>query len=430
MASSEGSASDYELLNQVGQGAYGKVYKAMDKTTKKIVAVKILDLGADWMPLLSEVNMVVDLAHPSIVNYYKWFFNEDRLWLVMEFCDGGSLSDMMRVLKRPLSELEISAVMRGILQSLAYVHAKNRIHRDIKGGNVLVTSQGLVKLCDFGVSAQLDNTIGAKTSTRIGSPAFMAPEVIAATGHNTKADIWSLGITAIELYDGKPPYDGVPMMKVMMCAVKDDPPSLPDTATGPFRAFVGRMLVKDPEARASATELLEDPFIANVPQKTASEIVRDLVKSYIEAKNNSVEEEEEEEDEEEEEEEDDFLTSMPAEAAATILFNDATMVQMGTMVVAEGGGNAKGSGLEGWKPEFMDTPKMVAAQKRHFRNFKDNDLRVMLTSVKSVAQAQLKAGVIQKKLVIENYEDVRQGIVKELQRRDPSIPDDYEKLNP
>jgi hypothetical protein len=416
------TAADFDLLKQIGEGAYGKVFKALDKVSKKIVAVKIIALESDWLPLLAEVNMVIDLQHPSIVCYYGWFFEEGRLWLIMEFCDGGSLTDIMRTLHRPLNEKELSAVMRGVLTSLKYVHSLNRIHRDIKSGNLLVTSDGLVKLCDFGVSAQLDDSL-AKTGTRIGSPYWMAPEVILSQGHNTKADIWSVGITALELFSGHPPMHELPGMAAMMKVPSAPPPEAPANASDVFKAFIKAVLIKDPNVRPTAVDLLAHPFIATVGERAATEIVRALVASFVAAKASGQGPDEEEEEEEEEEDFDDgagFGVPLP-QAAATILFNDSTVIASGD-----------GGGLSDWTPEFAaapaPSPKMLAAQKRNFRNFKEPELRTMLTGVKNLAQAELKAGKISKAIIIKNYDEVRAGIIKELQRKHPEIADNYEAL--
>jgi hypothetical protein len=448
-----GKSADYQLLEQIGEGTYGKVYKAMDKRTKKTVAIKVIALEQEWLPLLAEVNMVIDLSHPSIVNYYAWFFEGGCLWLVMEHCDGGGLNDVMRVLKRPFDEHELAALLRGVLNSLAYVHTLNRIHRDIKAANILVTSEGLVKLCDFGVSAQLDSSVGAKTSTRIGSPYWMAPEVILAQGHNTKADIWSFGITALELFQGHPPRSEIPGSAVLLKIPMSPPPEAPPNATEPFRRFIARCLVRDPELRATAAQLLEDPFIRAVPDRAGATIVRTLVTRYIQeraaAKGGDGDGDGDEDEEEEEEEDgggdDAFAQSLADGGASTILLGGDTgtfmasadtgtfmasgggtfMASEGTMVASGGGGGGLGS----VKLTFVDNPppKVAQAQKRNFGHFSDKDLRLLIASIKKVAQGSI-AGGAPREAIVANYEDVRKGVVKELQRRHPDVPDNYEAL--
>ena len=301
MNSQHGSKEDYDLVAKIGQGAYGTVYKGIDKRDKKTVAIKVINLETDWLPLLSEVNMVVDLANPTIVNYYDWFFDGGQLWIVMEYCDGGSLSDIMRVLKRPLNEMELCSVMHGVLKSLVFVHSKNRIHRDIKSGNLLLTSKGEIKLCDFGVSAQLDESLSSKTSTRIGSPYWMAPEVITAVGHNTKADIWSLGITALELIQGHPPLDDLQPLMAMMKIPQNPPPKAPEGSSKELADFISKALNKDPELRPTAKDLLSHPFILRYDENQRQNIIHDLVEQYLAAKENEDDEYEYEEEEEEEE---------------------------------------------------------------------------------------------------------------------------------
>lgn len=433
----------YDLLEKIGEGAYGQVYKAIERSSQKIVAIKIINLEQDWLPLLAEINMVIDLFHKTIVNYYAFFFDGGRLWLVMEYCDGGSLSDIMKTLKRPLNEIEISAICKGVLQSLDYVHSLNRIHRDIKAGNLLLTSEGEVKLCDFGVSAQLDNSL-SRTGTRIGSPYWMAPEVIEGTkGHNTKADIWSFGITALELKMGHPPLIEMASLSVMMQIPVRPPPEAPPDSSALFKKFIQRILIKDPELRPTAHDLLTDPFITQTGTKS-TEIVRDLVSKYkeqfkLDNPNDGEYADEEEEEEEEEYNDGDFAQSFTPDAAATILYSGGdTFVASGTMVVSDdnAAGPAKpNSDLAGWnKLEFLDKPvqqpQFNQGKKPKFGNYNISQLTYMLQSIKKVAESELAEGKIDPKMVRSNYEGVRREIVAELQKKNKSspVPDDYEIL--
>ena len=201
-----GSSADYEILGTLGKGSYGTVYKALNKKTNMIIALKKnkVEDPNEWLTQMAEIDNVIGLQHPTVVNYFNWFFEGEDLYLEMELCDGGSLSDIMVLLKRSLSELEVCAIMKGVLDSIVYVHSLQKIHRDIKAGNILLTSDGIPKLCDFGVSAQLDD-MRMKTGTVVGSPYWMAPEIMKQDGYDTKVDIWSIGITAIELITGSPP---------------------------------------------------------------------------------------------------------------------------------------------------------------------------------------------------------------------------------
>lgn len=417
------SKEDYDMKTTVGQGAYGTVYKAIDIRTNKMVAVKVIELENDWLPLLSEVNMVIDLSHASIVNYYNWFFYGNCLWLVMEFCDGGSLCDIMETLNRSLDEFEISSIMRGVLESLIYVHERKMIHRDIKGGNVLVTSDGLVKLCDFGVSARMDDTMKSKISTRIGSPCFMAPEVVAASGYDTQADIWSLGITALEMLSRHPPRADMGQAQVLKAVIEEPVPVAPEKATPEFKAFVERMLIKDPTKRATAVQLMNDPFIANIAPNVASEIVRSLATTFIQQKVADKEEEddEEEEDEDEEEEEEEEEDGNELYAGETIIqFDDDGFADTRTMKVLSD---------ETWREDpDGSTDSLAEARNMHFGNFKESDLRVMLTNVKSLAQKELEDGILSAKSIRDKYEEVRVSIVEQLQSKCPDIPDDFESL--
>jgi len=444
----KGSKDDYNLINKIGKGAYGTVYKALDKKSMETVAVKVIELETDWLPLLAEINMVIGLRHPSIVNYHTYFFESNGLWLVMEYCDGGSLSDIMKTIKRPLKEIEIAAVLRSVMDSLVYVHRLNRIHRDIKAGNLLLTSAGIVKLCDFGVSAQLDESITIKTSTVVGSPYWMAPEIMSSqkegTGYDKKVDIWSVGITALELLNGNPPYHDLPAFAVLMKTSTNPPPEAPSTSTAMFKDFIKTVLIKNPDTRPSADEVRKHPFLNSISDNQAADIIRDLVNSYIEAKSKKDDEgeyeeeegyEEEEEEEEGYEEEDEM--NIDSNQAATILYGEGTFVAStfiasGTMVSSDTAAKQP-SALADYKPEFLGEPsgsgnKLKQAQKRHFKNFTEKDLNYMLASVKQLALNNLREGKIDPNVVRENYEDVRKGIVQELQRKKPEIPNNYEAL--
>jgi serine/threonine protein kinase len=430
--------TDFTLMEKIGEGSYGKVYRAVWKHYNAIVAIKIISLESDWLPLLAEVNMVIDLRHDCIVNYYGWFFHEKDLWLVMEYCDSGSLSDVLEVLGHGLDEMQLSAVSRSVLSSLAYVHAKNRIHRDIKAGNLLVTSDGLVKLCDFGIAAQLDTNV-VQRGTRIGSPFWMAPEVINATGHDTKADIWSFGITVLELLTGAPPHFNLHMMDAMMQIQKGPPPQAPSGTTFVFRSFIQKILVKDPTMRPTPEELLMSPFILKCGDHSV-DIITDLVLQYrkrkeerkwavkpIPALTEELEADGEEEEEDDSEDQDlGFFNGMPEEGAATILYG--TMVEAGYSAVKKSSKRSRKDSLSTWTMQFLGRPqktkKFNEAQKRNFANFNQRDLRYLLDSVKNLAIKEMAEGK-PKSVVLAHYNQVREGIVKELQRKRPDIPDDF-----
>lgn len=182
----------------------------------------------------------------------------------MEFCGAGSVSDIMRLRKKTLSEDEIATILSDTLKGLEYLHIRRKIHRDIKAGNILLNSEGHAKLADFGVAGQLTDTM-AKRNTVIGTPFWMAPEVIEEIGYDCVADIWSLGITALEMAEGKPPYGDIHPMRAIFMIPTKPPPSFrePDRWTPEFIDFVSLCLVKNPEERATASALLQHVFIRN-----------------------------------------------------------------------------------------------------------------------------------------------------------------------
>lgn len=184
----------------------------------------------------------------------------------MEYCGGGSVSDIMRLRKKTLTEEEISTILKDTLEGLVYLHARRKIHRDIKAGNILLNSEGHAKLADFGVAGQLTDTM-AKRNTVIGTPFWMAPEVIQEIGYDCLADIWSLGITALEMAEGKPPYGDIHPMRAIFMIPTKPPPSFrnPDRWSPEFIDFVSRCLVKNPEHRSIASTLLQHEFITRAP---------------------------------------------------------------------------------------------------------------------------------------------------------------------
>ncbi|MEE6510792.1 hypothetical protein FKM82_030957 [Ascaphus truei] len=288
---------------------------------------------------------------PHVVKYYGSYFKNTDLWIVMEYCGGGSVSDIIRLRKQTLKEDEIATISQSTLKGLEYLHFMRKIHRDIKAGNILLNSEGNVKLADFGVAGQLTDTM-AKRNTVIGTPFWMAPEVIQEIGYNCVADIWSLGITAIEMAEGKPPYADIHPMRAIFMIPSNPPPTFrkPDVWSKEFNEFVNQCLVKNPEQRASATELLQHPFI-----KTAKgvSILRHLINEAMEAniKRSEVQQREVEAEEEENGEEDDVDSGTMVQARrkgintvqdfgtineradSTMVENDRLENQLGTMLI-------------------------------------------------------------------------------------------------
>uniref|UniRef100_A0A2K6S5J4 Mitogen-activated protein kinase kinase kinase kinase n=1 Tax=Saimiri boliviensis boliviensis TaxID=39432 RepID=A0A2K6S5J4_SAIBB len=259
----------YDLLQRLGGGTYGEVFKARDKVSGDLVALKMVKMEPDddVSTLQKEILMLKTCRHANIVAYHGSYLWLQKLWICMEFCGAGSLQDIYQV-TGSLSELQISYVCREVLQGLAYLHSQKKIHRDIKGANILINDAGEVRLADFGISAQIGATLARRLSF-IGTPYWMAPEVAAVAlkgGYNELCDIWSLGITAIELAELQPPLFDVHPLRVLFLMTKSgyQPPRLKEKGkwSAAFHNFIKVTLTKSPKKRPGATKMLSHQLVS------------------------------------------------------------------------------------------------------------------------------------------------------------------------
>lgn len=271
----------FEILEVIGQGSFGVVCTCEEIKTHQLYAIKFIEISEDDTSLQKEIDILKEVEHKHIVNYFGCYVKEGALMIVMEYCAGGSLMDIMKVRKLTLNERQIGAVCYHTLRALKYLHRVKILHRDIKAANILVTEDGVGKLADFGVSARLTTTAQRQQSI-VGSPYWMAPEVIAApkgdAGYSYSADIWSLGISAIEMAEGHPPYYDMLPLRVIFVIPSKPPPTLkkPEEFSQRFTEFLTACLVKDAEARQNATQLLKHSFIKR-HKKDASSVIQQLV---------------------------------------------------------------------------------------------------------------------------------------------------------
>ena len=271
----------FQLMEKIGQGNYGSVYKVIDKTTGKTHAAKIATLYEESDSFKKEITALQSCKSKYIIEYYGSYKKDNSIWIVIEYCDGGSVLDLMRITNHTLTENQIASIIYMVLQGLKFLHSHKQIHRDIKAGNILLTRDGVAKLGDFGVSTQLMNSFSKKIS-KIGTPYWMSPEVISQNNYDSKCDIWSLGITCIEMAEGEPPYSEVRTFLVMKKIISSPPKGLtkPNQWSKEFNDFVRKCLTFDPIKRPSAKELIKHDFINKYNK--GKKIIGELLNGCIE----------------------------------------------------------------------------------------------------------------------------------------------------
>ncbi|EDR28356.1 serine/threonine protein kinase, putative [Entamoeba dispar SAW760] len=310
-------AKDFEVVEKLGEGSYGSVFHAIHKPTGTHAAVKTVRIDGDTTDVEKEIVLMKQCDTDYIVRFFGHFFVDKDLWIVMEICGAGSVCDIMHILNATLDEREIQIILKDTLHGLAYLHKMHMIHRDIKAANILVSDDGVCKLADFGVSTKMGGT-NKLQKTLIGTPYWMAPEVILESGHNEKADIWSVGITAIEMFDGRPPHSELHAMRAIFLIPNRPPPTLsaPEEVSKAFNDFIALCCVKNFRERPSALELLKCDFMKpNGNRKRITDLIEkeneviaefgSRKKALEQGEEDDDEEDDEDQDEEEDTEEDD-----------------------------------------------------------------------------------------------------------------------------
>jgi len=271
----------YVDQRKIGEGAAGEVFLATDSRSGRRVAIKKMPLNAQNMKLIStEIQIMMTSKHPNIVEFFDCFIVEKKLWVVMEYMGNGCLTEVLEQFENGvlMNEAQIAFVCRENLRGLSYVHSMHRIHRDIKSDNILLGADGSVKIADFGYAAQLTQE-KSKRATIVGTPYWMAPELIRGQNYDQKVDVWSLGIMIMEMAEGEPPYmDFPPLRALFLITTKGIPPLKDqDKWSEVFKDFVAKCLEKDIEKRLTADEMLKHPFIqkADLPEANLLPVIEE-----------------------------------------------------------------------------------------------------------------------------------------------------------
>ncbi|XP_045424817.1 STE20-like serine/threonine-protein kinase isoform X1 [Lemur catta] len=293
----------WEIIGELGDGAFGKVYKAQNKETSVLAAAKVIDTKSEeeLEDYMVEIDILASCDHPNIVKLLDAFYYENNLWILIEFCAGGAVDAVMLELERPLTESQIQVVCKQTLEALNYLHDNKIIHRDLKAGNILFTLDGDIKLADFGVSAKNTRTIQRRDSF-IGTPYWMAPEVVMCETskdrpYDYKADVWSLGITLIEMAEIEPPHHELNPMRVLLKIAKSEPPTLaqPSKWSSNFKDFLKKCLEKNVDARWNTSQLLQHPFVTVGSNKPIRELIAEAKAEVTEEVEDGKEEDDDEE---------------------------------------------------------------------------------------------------------------------------------------
>ncbi|KAJ7211039.1 hypothetical protein B0H12DRAFT_389215 [Mycena haematopus] len=255
------SLNDYQLGDSLGKGAFGQVYRALNWATGETVAVKEIQLSnipkGELGEIMSEIDLLKNLNHENIVKYKGFVKTREYLYIILEFCENGSLHNISKRFGK-FPESLVAVYISQVLEGLMYLHDQGVIHRDIKGANILTNKDGTVKLADFGVAS---NTTSVNDGAVVGSPYWMAPEVIEQSGATTASDIWSVGCVVIELLEGHPPYHTLDPMPALFRIVQDDCPPIPEGASPIVKDFLYHCFQKDCNLRISAKKLLRHPWM-------------------------------------------------------------------------------------------------------------------------------------------------------------------------